>query len=168
MQALEYGAKYKQEEHHYAELGIATLNASFINANRDPKKSSPAKPSDFFYFQPPNKDFDAAIANTILSLAANGKLPDWTVTILPLADFIKMKTSEKSSNNPRALVGNAILIINPLISEERIYFPLACLSDAKGKTLVVDVDTGKRYWVYVPEHENNDIMILDDFFQMLR
>lgn len=147
---MHYGAKLAQEELHLQELGIATLTACFVNSNRDPKKSQPAKPQEFFYFwQKPEDEVQipVVVASVFFELLAANLVPGWVVAAAPIDKLRKAKPQSKlnlSSNNMRALVGDGIFLLLPSINEGAINARLAIIEDSTCSE-VRDVDSGQVY-----------------------
>lgn len=153
MQALEHGSKLQQEELHLQELGLATLTACFVNANRDPKKGEPAKPTDFFYFQ--NQALDGVnlptgVCNSFFSLVQEGKMPGWVV---PLAPISKLKENHTKAPValPRAWHGEGILLLKPKLDGKRILAGMAIADHAEGVVPLIDIDSGATYEIYLSE-----------------
>lgn len=148
MQALHYGAKLAQEELHLQELGIATLTACFVNSNRDPKKSQPAKPQEFFYFwQKPEDEVQipAIVAAAFFELLAAKLIPGWVVAMAPIDKLRKAKPqSNIKVSGMRALVGDGIFLLLPSVSEGVIKARLAFVEDSNCSE-VRDVDNGAIY-----------------------
>lgn len=122
---MHHGAKLHREELHLTELGIATLTSCFVNSNRDPKKGEAAKPSDFFYFAPAeNEDIriSASVANAFFALADAEKLPGWCVAIAPVDKLLKSRNGV--ADNPSVWVGEGLVLINPVVKDGFVRFPL--------------------------------------------
>lgn len=150
-----------REELHLAELGIATLTSCFVNSNRDPKKGEPAKPSDFFYFAPPETEdirISASAANAFFALADANKLPGWCVAIAPVDKLLKSKDSTPC--DPAAWVGEGLVLINPVVDVSAsgsdagasgvVRFPLGFVQtsgDVKVGEVVVNVPAMGEAWV---------------------
>jgi hypothetical protein len=143
LQALHYGAKLAQEELHLQELGIATLTACFVNSNRDPKKSQPAKPQEFFYFwQKPEDEaqIPAAVASVFFELLAANLVPSWVVAAAPIDKLRKAKPqSSIKVSGVRALVGDGVFLLLPSINEGVVKSRLAIVEDSKCSE-VKDID----------------------------
>jgi hypothetical protein len=133
---------------HLAELGIATLTSCFINANRDPK-SSPAKPSDFFYFNSTDEQIQipSMCANAFFALADAGLLPSWVVAIAPI-DKLKSVQDDTRVIAPRAWVGDGVVLMLPRLDGETVKFSLGFQDLPEnfpgGSVVVHDVDTGEE------------------------
>lgn len=151
VQALEYGAKFNREELHLGELGIATLSALFINANRDPKKGEPSKPNDFFYFQAADQKvrIDGLAAETFFALAKDEKLEQWMVGIAPMQELLAARNYGSLRTRDRALIGQDALIINPTYKDGKVFSALAIFQRG-GELWANDADTGDRVCVVVP------------------
>ena len=151
LQALEMGAKLRQEKLHLRELGIATLNACFVNANRDTKKGEPSKPSDFFYFQvseDKKAEIPSAAADVFFSLISDEILPGWSLGIAPLDQLRKVK-KDNPVVHPRAWVGEGVLLLLPVVEESIVRSPLAILDGVSGLVSVCDIDSGTAFTIVV-------------------
>jgi hypothetical protein len=138
------------------ELGIATLTSQFFNANRDPKKGEPAKPSDFFYFQSQEEDgihISAYVANTFFALTEQGKLPGWAVAIAPLERLLKAKDNSKI-RNPQAWIGKNLVLICPTVKDGLVEFPLGFVDDTPEGEFKVN----SGYLVKVPRYNSSWIL----------
>lgn len=149
LQALEQGQKMRRQDAHMGELGVATLTSCFINANRDPKKGQPAKPSDFFYFSQ-SETLDPAIANAFFSLITDKKLPPWIVHASPIDLLRQSKTTGYHAKQNRLWLGNGVAIFRPEVNEKELFTDFAVFSGEEwGWQKVTDVDTGKTLEVFV-------------------
>jgi hypothetical protein len=147
-------------------LGIATLTACFVNSNRDPKKSQPAKPRDFFYFAPKDGGdikIPSAVANAFFSLAKDSLLPDWAVAIAPVAQLRECKNGT-SYPRPRAWIGEGVVLVLPKISGDEVEFALGLIDGAGGVVEVRDADTGTEFSLSLPSLETQ--WILDGEFTL--
>jgi hypothetical protein len=126
LQALEYGNRLKTEELHYNELGLATLTACFVNANRDPKKSQPAKASDFFYFKIAKQYGLSDIAvETYFALAKLKKLPLFALNLLDIKSLQEARTFEEVEKINAWIHPEAVLIqVNQLDGKIKVDFAL--------------------------------------------
>lgn len=160
LQALEYGAKLRQEELHLGELGIATLSALFVNCNRDPKKGKPAAPQDFFYFAvTPESEVEvpSEAARAFFSLVKDNLLPGWSLGVAPLDKFRKAK-KEGTISKPRAWVGEGVLLLVPRLEEDVVRSQVALCDGVGGTIEVVDVDTNAPYVIEIPSSERQWIL----------
>lgn len=152
LQAIEFGQKLTTEKLHHQELGISTLSALFVNANRDPKKGQPAKPADFFYFAT-GKDsgvrIPSKVADVFFSLSNDGLLPPWVLGIAPI-DLLRKCRGNSTPGKPRAWIGDDILLILPRIEDEQVIAPLAITNRATGVCKLTDVDTGTEFYISLP------------------
>ena len=151
---------------HLGELGIATISALFINANRDPKKSDPAKPSDFFYFQPIEQkiQINAIAAETFFALTKEEKLEQWAVGIAPLKELSAARNYGKLRTRDRALIGQDALLINPTYKDGKVYSAFA-IFQSDGNLWVSDTDTGDRLCIVVPQGASR--WCTDESFEVL-
>lgn len=143
LQALEYGGKLRNELLHLQELGIATHSSLFVNANRDPNKSAPAKPSDFFYFKPSDDDcrVPTTAACVFLALIRDQKLPGWVMDVAPIDKIRQSASSNISIPEVRAWVGINVLIICPVIRDKWLQAPLyLSYRTIEGEITVEDID----------------------------
>lgn len=147
-QALEQGQKFKRQDTHLNELGMATLTSCFVNANRDPKKGQPAKPSDFFYFA--NSDpLNSAIADSFFSLIKDKLMPSWVVYASPI-DLLKQSRDTSHPTRNRCLIGDGVAIFCPVIEDDEIYSDFVVFNEAAiGWQTVTDLDSGKEWTVFV-------------------
>lgn len=156
LQALEYGAKLRQEALHMEELGIATLCALFVNANRDPKKGEPAKPADFCHFTPKDAEIklNGAACDAFFSLVPEEKLPAWALAIAPI-DKLKQQRRNQPPPMPRAWAGECeALLILPRVKNDRVVAPLVFVGENVGGLIVLtDVDSGTEFAIEVPTGE---------------
>lgn len=155
LQAIKYGQRFRRQDAHMDELGIATLTSCFINANRDPKKGKPAKASDFFYFAG-DDTLDPAIANAFFSLIPDKLLPSWVVHASPIDLLKRSKTNGSHPRRRRVLLGDGVAIFAPEVTVDAIYSDFAVFNSADwGWTWIEDVDTKDRFEVFVepPEYD---------------
>lgn len=152
LQALEFGAKFQCEELHLQELGIATLSALFANANRDPKKGSPARAQDFFYFKQEGRDIriPGIACETFFSLIADGLLPGWALGIAPI-DRLRECRKGSRVGKPRAWMSEDLVLILPKIEGDRVTAALCFSNGARGFTVVTDPDVGAEFCLELPE-----------------
>lgn len=169
LQALSIGAKFQREQSHLDELGIATLTAVLVNCNRDPKKSEPAKPSDFWYFTPQDEQeprLDAVAADAFFSLVQSERMPSWCVAIAPVD-----RLREVRANGPvpkcRAWVKKGVLLITPRIEDGVVKVPLAIVDGVAGSTSVIDVDSGATRQVIIPNDKGEAFWVADAEFQLV-
>jgi hypothetical protein len=154
LQALDQGQRLRRQDAHLNELSIATLTSCFVNANRDPKKGKPAKPSDFFYFAQ-SDSLDPAIANAFFSLITDRLMPSWVVHAAPIDVLKQAKTDGNHPKKNRMLIGKGIAIFCPDIGQ-KMYSDFAIFNEAAwGWQKLTDIDSGKEYEVFVipPEYE---------------
>lgn len=155
LQALEKGQKLQRQDAHLNELGVATLTSCFVNANRDPKKGKPAKPSDFFYFAG-GDNLDPAIAASYFSLIPDKLMPSWAVHAAPLDLLRQSKVEGVAHPKRRALIGNGVAIFAPQISKDEIYSDFAVFNNADwGWSKLEDVDTGETFDVFIIPSEHD-------------
>ncbi len=156
LEALEKGQRFRRQDAHLNELGTATLTSCFVNANRDPKKGKPAKPSDFFYFGGTEDSLSPAIANAFFSVTKDLLMPDWVVHISPIDLLKQYKTDGGAITGKRMLIGDGIAIFFPEISEQEIFSDFVVFNEAIwGWQSVRNVDTNTEYQIFVepPEYE---------------
>ncbi|MBD2018665.1 hypothetical protein H6F43_00510 [Leptolyngbya sp. FACHB-36] len=153
LQALEHGAKLRQEELHMAELGIAQLCALFVNANRDPKKGEPAKAKDFCHFTPKESEIqiNGAACDAFFSLAPDEKLPAWALALAPV-DKLKAQRKNRPAPKPRAWASeDEVLLILPRVKGDRAVCSLAFVGEnVSGLVTLADVDSGTEFAIEVP------------------
>lgn len=154
MQAIEYGTKLKKEDLHLSELGISSLIACFVNANRDPKKSKPANPSDFYYFQ--SKEDDGVVisdrcANAFLGLIKDKKMPGWVVPLSPIEKIEQSKSNLNYQLQNRALIGEGIAIFCYQVHLDTIYAELSVFDNCDRITIVTDIDSQQSYKIVIPD-----------------
>lgn len=174
------GAKLQREELHLHELGIAALSALFVNANRDPKKGQPVKPSDFFNFK---QDEDlpkiaSVCCDTFFSLVADQKLPQWALVLAPteslLADRrqgvvrggLREDFSHNTSSLPRAFMRKGVLLVAPSITNNTVKAGLAIIDQVEGKVSVIDVDIGTVHTIFVPNKQRGSYWLIDAEFYL--
>lgn len=154
MQALEFGAKFNAEQLHLEELGIATLTAFFVNSNRDPKKGSPVKASDFFHFAPKDAKDEIKIpglaCDAFFSLIADRLLPNWVLNVAPI-DLLRSQKSKniRSVVKPRAWLSENLLLILPRVKDGQVEAALAFSNNASGLVELYDVDSQTRFIVQI-------------------
>jgi hypothetical protein len=129
-------------------LGIATLTACFVNSNRDPKKSQPAKPQEFFYFwkQPEDEvQIPPIVASVFFEMLAEKLVPGWVVAMAPIDKLRKAKPQNSIKlSGIRALSGDGAFLLLPSFEGENIKARLAFVEDATC-TEVRDIDSGAVY-----------------------
>lgn len=153
LQALDQGQRLRRQDAHLNELGVATLTSCFVNANRDPKKGKPAKPSDFFYFAGTDA-LNPAIANSFFSLINDKLMPAWVVHAAPIDILKQAKTDGVHVKRRRMLLGEGVAVFCPDIEEKKIYSDFAVFNDAPwGWQWLKDVDTEHEYEVFVVPSE---------------
>lgn len=155
LQALDQGAKLQRDELHMQELGISSLCALFVNANRDPKKGKPAKPADFYRFKDADNKLPAIACDAFFSLVDDRKIPGWAVGSAPL-DELRRDRLFNPVRKPRALVGEGILLLCPRINDSEISAAMAIVDSTGGIIEVYDVDNNQRYNVLIDEVEEAD------------
>lgn len=167
LQAIEYGSKHRLEQLHLEELGVSTLTACFVNANRDPKKGEPAKPSDFWYFTSSNQEdkLDGSACDAFFSLVADEKIPSWAVALAPIE---KMRASRANGRvtKPRAWMKRGVLLIAPRIENNKLCTPLAIIDGVTGRIPVIDVDSGATKEIVVFNNEKSTFWLQDAEFQL--
>lgn len=159
-----------QEDKHLDEVGIATLTACFVNANRDPKKGKSVSPDDFFYFKPDvlsGSEIGDEIANTFFALVKDKKIPAWSVPLCPVDIFIKHKTNGRVPT-PRAWIGDRIILICPKTSNNKVTAKFCLLESVSGTLSVRDVDSGYTVLIYVPPQEYPSLWMLEVDFEIRR
>lgn len=142
----------------------------FVNANSDPKKSSPCKPSDFFFFQiNEDRGFTADAAQTFFSLAAEQKLPSWVLPHMPLKELGQARQGKNGrSLFPRAWVGDNVFVIGPKVKGDLIKFEFALVTSlATGEVTLTDLDTGYEVLADIPEQPHENTIIVDGEFKLL-
>jgi hypothetical protein len=155
LSALDYGAKFQKSDLHLDELGIASLCALFVNANRDPKKGNPAKPSDFYRFADNDDKLAAHACDAFFSLVADKLLPSWALAIAPLEELRSQRKFD-SFPRPRVWLADGVMLICPHFSGDRVFAPLALIEHSGGIARVSDPDNDKIYDVLLestPEGE---------------
>lgn len=155
LQALEHGAKLQRDELHMQELGISSLCALFVNANRDPKKGKPAKPADFYRFKDADNKLPAIACDAFFSLIDDRKMPGWAVGLAPI-DELRRDRLFNPVRKPRALVGDGILLLCPNIGDSQISAAMAIVDSTGGVVEVCDVDSDQRYNVLIDAVEEAD------------
>lgn len=148
LQALEYGAKLAHEDLHFQELGIATLCALFVNANRG-KDSAPAKPGDFHHFksQADRVQIDATASEMFFKLVSEERLPSWVVAIAPIEE-LKASRSNRKVSQPVVWIGEDVVLLSPKLQDNRVFAPLAIVQ-GEGKVTVKD-ETGQVLTLTLP------------------
>ena len=137
------------------ELGVATLNALFVNANRDPNKSQPAKAQDFCYFKPDTETkvvVPSTAAEAFFSLVKESRMPEWVMSIAPL-DQLRgaVKDGTGKVTRPRAWIGPDILLLKPRLEGSQIKAPVALVNGAVGVACLIDIDSGAAYTIELPD-----------------
>lgn len=133
---------------HLHELGIATLSSIFVNAN-SAKKGEPAKPSDFFYFEPQDGDgekISAIASDTFFSLVAEEKMPSWAVSLAPVEKLRQCKAN-RSPAPTRAWIKRGVMLIAPKVNGGIVFVPLALIDAVDGDLELIDIDAGTTYKV---------------------
>lgn len=159
MQALEWGEKLFSEQLHYQELGVATLTACFINANRDPDKSSPASPEEYCYFKPAEINLISPIAAGIFfQLIEEEIMPGWVIPVAPI-DRLEKASRGQTTIPPIAWLAKEveILFINPMVHEDRVQVPMGFIGDrvVPGEIEFKDINTKKEFVVSINFSESN-------------
>lgn len=162
------GAKLRQEELHLQELGIATLSSIFVNANRDPKKGEPAKPSDFFYFKPieDSKKISAIAADTFFSLVAEERMPSWAVSLAPV-EKLRQYRANVTPPSTKAWVKRGVMLIAPQLNGTKVKVPLALVDGVSGAISLIDIDAGVAYKVLIENPKNESYWASDVEFDIL-
>lgn len=167
LQAVEHGSKLKTEELHQLELGTATLTSCFVNANRDPSKGQPAKPSDFCYFKTDDKDatIPGVAADTFFHLIKLDLLPHWAMDLAPMDKLQAAKTQGRNIPQFYALVGHRILLICPTVSNGRLYAKFALVDGIKGRVTVRSPEpdpkapgANKNYVIELPDKDRRWVL----------
>lgn len=150
LQALEQGAKLHSEVLHHQELGIATLSALFCNANRDPKKGEPARPSDFWYFGKAEHSgvaIPGAVCDIFFSLIADQLLPTWALGIAPI-ELLRKHRANRPVSKPRAWIGSDLILIQPQVVEGKtVRAALAIVNGAAGGVELIDADSRTPFYL---------------------
>ena len=145
----------QHEKLHLQELGISTLSALFLNANRDPSKGEAAKADDFYHFKSKKKtQIDSRACDAFFSLTRDSKMPPWAVGLAPVTE-LRDNQKNQSVAYPRAWVGENVLILCPsLISSEgeadRVSFLFALVDEGIDRVCELrdpDSDEVHRVWV---------------------
>lgn len=156
IEALEYGQKFKQQDLHAQEIGIAALTSLTLNMNlsKDAKRSSPY---DFCNFAQ-GESFDLESANTFFSLTEERKLEEWVVIKAPVDGLRKVFMPGGNTSKIRCLISEAIAIISPRIRGKVITSKLVIFEDFYrwGSNEFVDIDSGQKYEIFVPPYESKD------------
>ncbi len=139
---------------HLQELGIATLSAVYCNLQRDPKKSKPIHPREFFHFSPEQKEekLNPVAADAFFDLVRDKKMPQWAVGIAPIPE---LRSSRAHGSIPacRAWLAEGVLLLLPRIVKGVVKSPLAIIDEVSGPIKVVDVDTGDVLMVLILNDE---------------
>lgn len=156
LQALEQGAKLQREELHLKELGIATLTALFVNANRDPK-SEPVKPANYFYFEAVNESdrvsIPAAICDAFFSLITDQLMPSWAVPLAPI-ERLQSGRAHDSVSKPRVWIGDGVLLLLPRVEDGWVKAELAIVEgNQAGKIELTDPDCEAVFYLELPPDE---------------
>jgi len=157
---------------HLQELGIATLTACFVNANRDPKKGEAAAPKDFFYFA----DREAAgfklpgrACDAFFSLISDQLLPDWMLNIAPI-ELMRSNRANAGLLKPRAWIGENLLLLLPRVETDEegkrtVTAAMAFTNDATGLVEVTDPDVGTQFYLHLANPQI--AWSIDSEFEML-
>lgn len=169
LDAIAANSKLRTEELHLSELGISTLSSIFVNANRDPKKGEPAKPSDFYYFTPQvdeSEKISAIASDTFFALVEDEKMPSWGVAISPID---KLRNSKKGGEVPktRAWMRRGVMLIAPVIKRDRAIAPLALIDGATGQLSVIDIDSGTTREIFIENKEKETYWAVNVEFQLV-
>lgn len=123
----------------------------FVNANRDPKKGEPARPSDFYHFQVIEEGdrIKEAAANAFFSLVADEKMPSWAVSIAPI-DKLRSSKNDDSPPQTRALMCRGVLLLAPQIQDDAVKVGLALVDGVEGNVNLIDTDSGSTYQLFIP------------------
>lgn len=162
---MEYGQRFYKEDKHYSELGIATLTSYFVNANKDPKKGKKVSPSDFFFFKPEDiTDILPDVATTFFSLASDRNLPDWSVPLVPLQDFLNLRARGKIARLRALIHQEYCVIICPEISDTHIFAGFILFNHVPvaeyPKLTLTNPDTGGTIEIITPQPEKGDNLLL--------
>lgn len=170
MDAIAANAKLRIEELHLGELGISTLSSIFVNANRDPKKGEPAKPSDFFYFTPQldeSEKISAIACSTFFSLISDEKMPSWAVSIAPVDKLRSNKSSKCAIPQCRAWMRKGVMLIAPIVQGDKAIAPLALIDGVEGQISVIDIDTGTAREIFVANAKKEVYWAVNVEFQLI-
>lgn len=169
LQALHQGSLLHSEELHLHELGIATLTACFVNANRDPKKGEPAKPNDFFYFKPRSQDvkLDPVACDVFFSLVSDEQMPAWVVSIAPIEEMRKAR-GNGAVPKCRAWVRRGIMLLCPRIQGNKVVSPLVFVDGAEGTIDVIDSDSGATRSIFVANKDSETYWQTDVEFDLVK
>lgn len=168
LQAIEHGSKHRSEQLHLEELGISTLTACFVNANRDPKKGEPAKPSDFWYFasQAFQDKIDPVVADTFFALVAEEKIPSWAVALAPIEKLRASRGNGSNISGARAWMRKGVLLLAPRIRGTSVVAPLALVDGVQGNSNVIDIDSGVCREVLIPNSKGEAFWLKDAEFEL--
>lgn len=133
---------------HLEELGLASLCALFVNANRDPKKGKPAKPSDFYRFELQDGKIPAYACDAFFSLVKDNLMPGWVLAIAPLEEMRNLRKFD-SYPRPRVWIGDGVMLICPQFLSDRVIAPLAIVNAAQGIIQLADPDSDQIYNVLI-------------------
>lgn len=169
MEALKYGAKFRNEERHCQELGISTLSSIYVNSQRDPKKGEPSKPSDFFYFReiPEEERINPVAADAFFSLVSEAIIPQWCVSMAPVDKLRAARAEGTVPSKNRAWTRKGILLIMPRIVNDLVIAPLAFVNGVEGKLGVIDIDSGMAREIFVSNPKREQWWQIDAEFQVL-
>lgn len=125
------------------------MTSVFINANRNPKKSKPAKYEDYCFYVPasmrnlPNTEYGSAA----MRLMSQEQFPGWALFV-----YKDLKTVATTLAPPRlALRAENALILAPSIKDGFVKGMLIAQESAKGQWLEMADDDGEVFLVQIPE-----------------
>ena len=140
----------QRQELHNQELPIAYLNATFANANRNPKtRKTPFSPTDFCLFTNPEEANTPSVqgADAYMAMVKDKELPAWG-----LFCFKDMK--DKATGNRPPLVSfvceDAILLA-PVLHGDTYLGLLLAQESASGKKRKMTSPSGQSFWLQMPE-----------------
>lgn len=148
LDAVKYGTQKRQEQLHEDERPVALLSSIFVNSNRNPKKSKPAKYQDFCFYVPlalqnlPNPEYGSAA----MRLMAQDQFPAWALFI-----YKDLKSVATTLTPPRlALRSDNALILAPSIKDGFVKGMLVAQESALGEWVEMIDDDDERYLVQIP------------------
>lgn len=165
LQALHWGSKLHQEELHLAELGISTLSALFVNANRDPSKGKAAEATDFHYFKSREYAIASETADAFFSLAKDGVIPDWVMGLAPI-DKLREAKGDGTYSKPRAWIGDGVMLVCPRVRGDVVECQVAIVEHEGGVVDLKDPDSGKHWAIELAEGEAR--WVLDAKFDLIK
>ena len=154
LQAIEQGEKIYQQQLHLQELGISTLSALFVNANRDPNKGEPAKAADFFYFDRKTDDVKISpqAADAFFSLSMDSTMPFWVPALAPV-EKLRSCCAKGAFPYPRAWFNEDVFLVLPRIVNDKVIVPFGVIRSPGGVVVVNDPDSDRSFAVEIPPDE---------------